>query len=140
MRTNPLTGWNALFINEQHPTHIEGLSVLENRGIVDTLLRHIDKSRELQCRVKWEANTVVIFDNRSVLHSAMWDYWPSERIIRKVTVHGSETPYFDPSGGSQNEWYVAQNNAGSTSGKAPPSWNRTTTGIKKSVMKDITRF
>ncbi|MOA30583.1 Alpha-ketoglutarate-dependent taurine dioxygenase [compost metagenome] len=34
---------------------------------------------------KWEANGIAVWDNRSTLHYALADYWPSRRVNHRVT-------------------------------------------------------
>ena len=37
---------------------------------------------------RWERNDVAFWDNRCVMHHAVWDYWPHERKGRRVTIKG----------------------------------------------------
>jgi len=41
-----------------------------------------------QCRFRWQPNSIAFWDNRSVQHRAMWDYWPHTRSGHRVTVAG----------------------------------------------------
>ena len=109
-------------MSEARTTHIQGLSPRESVGIIQTLVKHLDKSLDCHTRVHWEPNTVAIWDNRAVMHSAIWDYWPEKRVCRKVAMHGGERPYYDPGAGSQSEMY-----GNAEKGIMPPSWLRHST-------------
>ena len=53
------------------------MSITVSRGIfllVKLLLDHIWKGHDFQIRAHWEPNTVVIFDNRVVGHTAILDF------------------------------------------------------------------
>ena len=38
--------------------------------------------------MKWQPNTLVMWDNRSVQHYAAHDYYPARRTMERVTVKG----------------------------------------------------
>ena len=62
----------------------------EELGIsVATLYRHMEKP-DWQCRFKWKPNSMAFWDNRCVLHNAMWDYFPQRRFGYRVTVCGDK--------------------------------------------------
>ncbi|KAI0762718.1 TauD-domain-containing protein [Fomes fomentarius] len=74
VRRHPVTGEEALYVNRQFTRRIVGLKLEESNAILNFLYDHIDKSVDNQARVKWEPNTVVIWDNRITAHSAIVDY------------------------------------------------------------------
>ncbi|KAH9912253.1 uncharacterized protein BXZ73DRAFT_93224 [Epithele typhae] len=74
VRKHPVTGDEALYVNRQFTRRIVGLKLEESNAILNFLYDHIDKSGENQVRVKWEPNTVVIWDNRVTAHSAILDF------------------------------------------------------------------
>jgi taurine dioxygenase len=92
VRTHPLTGRNALYVNAGFVGRVVELSPRESNGLLAVLYDHIAYSVSIQCRVQWEPNTVVFWDNRVVQHHAAFDYHPEVRRGYRVTVVG-ETPY-----------------------------------------------
>ncbi|KAG9314624.1 TauD-domain-containing protein [Chiua virens] len=78
VRRHPVTGEEALYVNRQFTRRIVGLKREESETILKFLYDHIDKSGDLQARVKWEPGTVVLWDNRVTAHSAIVDYGDSK--------------------------------------------------------------
>ncbi|KAF8807287.1 alpha-ketoglutarate-dependent sulfonate dioxygenase [Phlegmacium glaucopus] len=74
IRKHPVTGEEALYVNRQFTRRIVGLKREESESILRLLYDHIDKSSDNQARVKWEPNTVVVWDNRITAHSAIVDF------------------------------------------------------------------
>lgn len=89
---HPDTGRPVLFVNEAFTEKINELSPRESSAILDMLYRHIETNTRFHCRVKWQANTLVLWDNRAVHHHAVWDYFPETRRGERVTVRGTEPP------------------------------------------------
>ncbi|KAG1754977.1 TauD-domain-containing protein [Suillus paluster] len=77
VRRHPVTGEEALYVNRQFTTRIVGLKREESETILKFLYDHVDKSGDLQARVKWQPGTVVLWDNRVTAHSAIVDYGKS---------------------------------------------------------------
>ncbi|KAH9949437.1 TauD-domain-containing protein [Amylocystis lapponica] len=74
VRRHPVTGEEAIYVNRQFTRHIVGFKREESAAILNLLYDHIDKSADVQARVKWQPNTVVLWDNRVTAHSAIVDY------------------------------------------------------------------
>lgn len=89
VRVHPETGRKALFVNENFTSHIVGLSTDESDAILSMLYEHI-ASPYFQCRFSWEPQSVAFWDNRSVQHLAVWDYFPQTRSGFRVTIAGDE--------------------------------------------------
>ena len=95
VRTHPLTGRNALYVNAGFVGRIMELSRRESDALLQMLYDHIGYGIDFQCRVHWEPNTVVFWDNRCVQHHAAWDYYPEVRHGYRATAIG-EAPYLAP--------------------------------------------
>ncbi len=94
VRTHPLTGRRALYVNSAFTGRIPELSRTESRAMLDMLYQHIATGVDFQIRVRWEPNTVVFWDNRCVQHHAAWDYFPEVRRGYRATLVG-EAPYLE---------------------------------------------
>ena len=87
IRTHPVTGRKALFVNEVFTTHIKDMKPAESKAILEMLYAHVRKP-EYQCRFKWRPNSVAFWDNRCAQHYAMFDYYPEVRHGYRFTVKG----------------------------------------------------
>ncbi|RLN26395.1 hypothetical protein BBO99_00009602, partial [Phytophthora kernoviae] len=94
VRTHPVTGRKALYVNDQFTTRIKNLSAAESDAVLRFLIRHIAEGHEFQVRYHWTKNAVAIWDNRATFHYATYDYLPGNRHAVRVTPHG-EIPYFE---------------------------------------------
>ena len=89
IRTHPVTGRKALYVNRWFTLRIVGLPVEES----DALLRYLYDHSEnplFQCRFRWQPNSVAFWDNRCTQHRALWDYWPHARSGNRVTIRGDK--------------------------------------------------
>jgi taurine dioxygenase len=68
-------------------THIDGLPKEESGAILNYLFEHCTRP-EFQVRFRWRPHSVTFWDNRSVQHMALWDYYPQVRSGRRVTIKG----------------------------------------------------
>jgi taurine dioxygenase len=89
IRTHPVTGKKALYVNRGFTRSILGIPRDESTGVLDYLYSHIENPL-FQCRFRWQANSVAFWDNRCVQHRAMWDYWPHTRSGNRVTIKGDK--------------------------------------------------
>lgn len=89
VRTHPVSGRKSLFVNATFTTHIPQLARKESAAILKYLCSHIELP-QFQVRFKWAENSVAFWDNRSVQHHAMWDYFPEVRSGFRVTVKGDK--------------------------------------------------
>jgi taurine dioxygenase len=89
---HPETGRRLLFVNEPFTVRINELHAAESDALLNLLYRHIETNTRFHCRVRWQPNTLVLWDNRAAHHHAVWDYYPESRRGERVTVAGSAPP------------------------------------------------
>jgi taurine dioxygenase len=92
IRTHPVTGRKALFVNRGFTTRITGLPRPESAALLEYLYRHVE-TPEFQCRFHWRANSIAFWDNRCAQHHALFDYHPHRRYGHRVTVCG-DRPFY----------------------------------------------
>ncbi|KAN0066756.1 hypothetical protein V8E54_015146 [Elaphomyces granulatus] len=78
IRVHPVTGEKCLFLNGEFITKLQGLKEPETKVLLDFLLNHVITGHDFQARVRWKPRTIVLFDNRSTIHSAVVDYLDDE--------------------------------------------------------------
>ncbi|MBW2232188.1 MAG: TauD/TfdA family dioxygenase [Deltaproteobacteria bacterium] len=88
VRTHPITGRKALYVNRNSTLALKGLTQAEGELLLPFLCDHI-RSPEFQCRLRWDLNTVAFWDNCSVQHFAVPDY-NERRIMQRVTLAGDK--------------------------------------------------
>ncbi|ETI26740.1 hypothetical protein G647_10185 [Cladophialophora carrionii CBS 160.54] len=104
VRTNPVTGWKSIFPVGGHVRHINGLTEDESKKLLDWFLELVHKNHDLQVRFKWQnENDIAIWDNRSVFHTATYDYQGEGARFGNRAVGLGEKPYFDPNSKSRRE-------------------------------------
>ena len=89
IRTHPITGKKAIYVNRTFTTGIEGMSKYESSSILEFLFNHCEHVN-FQIRYRWNKNDMAFWDNRCTMHRAIWDYWPNERKGRRVTIKGDK--------------------------------------------------
>lgn len=89
---HPETGRKVLNVNSGFTTHIVGLHRWESRALLDMLFGLLQREPKLHCRVRWEPNTLTLWDNRCTQHQAVWDYFPHARYGERVSIVGDRAP------------------------------------------------
>ena len=89
IRTHPITGKKAIYVNRTFTTGIEGMNKNESSSILEFLFEHCEHVN-FQIRYRWNKNDMAFWDNRCTMHRAIWDYWPNERKGRRVTIKGEK--------------------------------------------------
>ncbi len=87
VRTHPETGRKTLYVNSIFTTQIVGLDPDDGQRLLDHLCRQAAVP-EYQCRFRWSAGALAIWDNRATQHYAASDYAPNRRVMERITVIG----------------------------------------------------
>ncbi|KAL2881447.1 hypothetical protein SGCOL_003012 [Colletotrichum sp. CLE4] len=92
---HPVTGKPSLFVNPTIARRVEGFLPEESDALLAFLHNHI-KSLDFSCRIRWEAGSVVVWDQRSVAHSAVPDFREGERrhMVRIIPYGSRPEPAF----------------------------------------------
>ena len=117
VRVHPVSGRRILNVNAQFCVRLKGLKDDESSLILQYLYSRA-AIPEYQLRVKWQPNTIVMWDNRLVQHYAPHDYYPQRRTMERVTVAGD--PVIGVSGPYTPEEGVAALPDGKSAKIAPP--------------------
>lgn len=94
---HPDSGRRVIYVNPQFTIRIRDLKDDESQALLRFLYAQASVP-EYQLRVKWQVDTVAIWDNRSVHHYAPHDYYPHRRMMERVTITG------EPPVGVQGEY------------------------------------
>lgn len=87
VRTHPVSGRKALFVNEGFTTRIVDLQPKESEALLAFLYTHVARP-EFTVRWRWEQDDVAFWDNRVTQHYAVADYLPARRIMHRATILG----------------------------------------------------
>ncbi len=87
VRTHPVTGEKALFVDKVYAKGFAGMSAYESAPLIDFLVSHITQE-VFSCRLRWSEKTLCMWDNRSCLHRAFNDYDGFRREMLRTTVKG----------------------------------------------------
>ena len=102
VRTNPVTGWKSIFAVGHHAKRINEVAEPESEHLLKWFTQLIVENHDLQVRYKWQnPNDVAIWDNRSVFHTATYDYDGVRTGQRAVSI--GEKPYLDPNSTGRRE-------------------------------------
>ena len=87
VRTHPLSGRKALFVNPVYTIGIEGMEAGEASAMLDFLFRHMTEDAFVY-RHRWRPNMLTLWDNRCLMHNATGGYDGHERVMHRTTVAG----------------------------------------------------
>ncbi|HEU4623754.1 MAG TPA: TauD/TfdA family dioxygenase [Steroidobacteraceae bacterium] len=89
VRTHPVTGEKALYLDSSYGIGIEGMPAEESEPIIRFLSEHITQPA-FTCRLRWEPDMLVLWDNRLCVHQAYNDYQGHRRELYRTTVAGEK--------------------------------------------------
>ncbi|KAJ1329266.1 sulfonate dioxygenase [Microdochium nivale] len=101
VRTNPVTGWKSVYINKGFTKRINGVNKDESDMLLTYLFNLVTQNHDAQVRFKWRKNDAAIWDNRSTMHCATYDY-DAARAGDRVASLG-EAPYLDLESSSRRD-------------------------------------
>ncbi|KAJ3778098.1 alpha-ketoglutarate-dependent sulfonate dioxygenase [Lentinula raphanica] len=90
VRVHPATGWKSVYVNPGFTRRIVGVPKAESDAILNFLFHQIAENVDSQVRFQWEPNSIAFWDNRVVMHSATFDFWPATRHALRATPHGEK--------------------------------------------------
>ncbi|SCU75376.1 Alpha-ketoglutarate-dependent taurine dioxygenase [Cupriavidus necator] len=98
VRTHPETGEKILFVNEAFTMHIVNFYKdlpyrfgSDYRPAEMDLMQYLYRQAaapEYQVRLRWQPDTIALWDNRSTQHYAVQDYFPAVRHMNRATIIG----------------------------------------------------
>ena len=113
VRTNPVTGWNAIFAGGMHCRGFEGVTAEESARLMGMIEDLVTKNHDIQARVTWKApGDIAIWDNRSVKHNPTRDVVGKGKRKGYRVLSAGEKPFLSPSGIGRQDWRDAQKDGG----------------------------
>lgn len=94
IRTNPVTGYKALFVNRSFTKRINELSIDESDALLAYLFKLVAESFDFQARFRWKQDDIALWDNRSSQHSGIFDFGKAKRVGDRCVSIG-EKPFLD---------------------------------------------
>jgi taurine dioxygenase len=85
VRIHPVTGRPALYLCGAFVRGIAGLEPHESDALYGFLRTRLHDPN-LQCRWRWQAYDVAVWDERCTNHRALSDHYPNRRVVRRCTV------------------------------------------------------
>ena len=87
IRSHEESGRKALYVNGIHTLNFEGLSRAESLPLLEYLVRQVTRP-EYSFRLRWQADTLAMWDNRCTQHYALNDYHGYRRVMHRIIVEG----------------------------------------------------
>jgi alpha-ketoglutarate-dependent taurine dioxygenase len=87
VRTHPVTSEKSLYVDETYASAIGGLPPNESEALLQLLTSHVTQ-HAFTCRLRWEPDMFVLWDNRLCIHHACNDYDSFRREMYRTTIEG----------------------------------------------------
>lgn len=87
IRRHDETGRRAVYVNGIHTFSFEGMTRAESRPLLEFLFQRVTRP-EYGFRLRWQADTLAMWDNRCTQHYALNDYHGYRRVMHRIIVEG----------------------------------------------------
>jgi alpha-ketoglutarate-dependent taurine dioxygenase len=87
VRRHPRTGRKSLYVTSAYFKRFVGWSEEESRALL-TYLQSLFQRLQYHCRIRWQRDTLIVWDNRFVQHRGIHDYHAERRHLIRTTVKG----------------------------------------------------
>jgi alpha-ketoglutarate-dependent taurine dioxygenase len=87
VRRHPLSGRKGLYVTSAYFKRFVGWNEDESRALLN-YLQGLAQRAEYQCRVRWQPDTLLVWDNRFLLHRGIHDFKNERRHLVRTTVIG----------------------------------------------------
>jgi taurine dioxygenase len=89
VRTHPRSGEQSLYLDTSYAIGLEGMRAEESAPLLKFLGEHLTQPA-FTCRLRWETDMLVIWDNRLCVHQAFNDYQGYRREMYRTTIAGEK--------------------------------------------------
>ncbi len=89
VRVHDETGKPALYVNGIHTLRFDGMTRDESLPLLNYLYARVPRP-EYTFRLRWQADTLALWDNRCTQHYALNDYHGYRRVMHRIIVEGGE--------------------------------------------------
>lgn len=86
--THAGSGRRFLYVNQVYVQRFEGMTEAESKPLLEFLYAHSARF-ENTCRVRWQKDQVLVWDNRCTMHKAIPDYIGRDRYMTRTTIAGA---------------------------------------------------
>jgi taurine dioxygenase len=87
VRTHPVSGKKAIFVNATFTKSLVGMKPAESRAVLRFLYEHLS-APEFTCRFRWRVNSIAMWDNRCTQHRVISDNLAERRRMERITICG----------------------------------------------------
>ena len=87
VRRHPRTGRRALYVTTAYFKRFVGWSEEESRTLLN-YLQSLAQRIQYHCRIRWQPDTLIVWDNRFLQHRGIHDYHGERRHLVRTTVIG----------------------------------------------------
>jgi taurine dioxygenase len=87
VRSHPQTGRKALYVTNAYFKRFVGWTDEDSKGLLD-YLGQLPYRLQYQCRIRWQPDTVIVWDNRFLQHCGIHDYQNERRHLIRTTIIG----------------------------------------------------